>query len=329
MRRLTERSCLARFGAVSPFSSLPSPLYGREAPVLTTASQVDHSAPAVRAARRQLTVFFALLILGSATLEWLIIRTGEPIQRHLGLAITLMWVPACASLIARAIFREGVSDVSFRVGGVNGWRAIGISVAFPIVVGSVAYGLAWATGLAGVRAPAISPLISALIPGLRAFGPVPRFLCYLLIAATLGTTVGISTAAGEEIGWRGYMLVRLVRADVPRPVLASGVIWAFWHVPLIVGGVYAAGPEPIVSAALFVVMVIALGFAIGVVRLRTGSVWPAIAMHAAWNAIIQGPFDHSSTGPGATVWVGESGILVAVVTVLVAIVVVRWHWEAR
>jgi uncharacterized protein len=283
----------------------------------------------VREARRQLTVFFVLLVLGSAGLEWLIIRTGEPIRHHLSLAIALMWVPACASFIARAVFREGIADVSFRIGGVNGWRAIGISVAFPLVVGGVAYGIAWGTGLAGMSAPAVSPVIAALVPGLGRLGAVPRLLVYLLIAATLGTAIGTSTAAGEEIGWRGYMLVRLVRADIPKPVLTSGVIWAFWHVPLIVSGVYAAGPQPIVSAALFVVMVIALGFAIGVERLRTGSVWPAIAMHAAWNAIIQGPFDRSSVGPGATVWVGESGILVAVVTVVVATVVVRWHWEAR
>jgi hypothetical protein len=41
------------------------------------------------------------------------------------------------------------------------------------------------------------------------------------------------TAAGEEIGWRGYMLTRLVDAGIPRPVLASGLIWGLWHVPVV------------------------------------------------------------------------------------------------
>ena len=77
----------------------------------------------------------------------------------------------------------------------------------------------------------------------------------------------------------------------------------------------------------FLVVVIGLGIAIGVVRLRTGSAWPAVAMHAAWNSIIQGPFDRSSVGPGATMWVGESGILVAAASVLAGIAVYWWHWE--
>jgi membrane protease YdiL (CAAX protease family) len=74
-------------------------------------------------------------------------------------------------------------------------------------------------------------------------------------------------------------------------------------------------------------VVLGLGIAIGVVRLRTGSVWPAVAMHAAWNAIIQGPFDRSSVGPGATVWVGESGILVAVASLLAGLAVYYWRWD--
>lgn len=46
----------------------------------------------------------------------------------------------------------------------------------------------------------------------------------------------------EEIGWRGYMLTRLIDAGVLRPVLASALIWGLWHVPLVLAGVCAAGP---------------------------------------------------------------------------------------
>ena len=30
---------------------------------------------------------------------------------------------------------------------------------------------------------------------------------------------------------------------------------------------------------------------------------------AAWNSVIQGPFDEATTGSGTTLWVGEPGIL--------------------
>lgn len=42
-------------------------------------------------------------------------------------------------------------------------------------------------------------------------------------------------------------------------------------------------------------------------RLETGSVWPAITLHSAWNAVIQTAFDAASTGARAELWIGESG----------------------
>src|SRR3712207_7188827 len=57
-----------------------------------------------------------------------------------------------------------------------------------------------------------------------------------IVPFAVGMVVGLVLAAGEEIGWRGYMLTRLIDAGVPRPVFASGLIWALWHVPLVLGG---------------------------------------------------------------------------------------------
>jgi membrane protease YdiL (CAAX protease family) len=67
---------------------------------------------------------------------------------------------------------------------------------------------------------------------------------------------------------------------------------------------------------------------IGVLRLRSGSVWPAALLHGAWNGIIQLGFDPASTGPGATTWVGESGILVAVISLAIGVTVAR-YWTTR
>ena len=122
------------------------------------------------------------------------------------------------------------------------------------------------------------------------------------------------------------MLTRLVDAGVPQPLLVSGLIWAVWHVPLILMGSYAAGPSVILSAALFVVGASSAGYVIGRLRLETGSVWPAVVLHSAWNSIIQGSFDPSTTGASAKLWTGKSGLLVTLCLVAAAVLLARRPW---
>ena len=297
----------------------------QETPSLT--GDPERTSASVAKARQGLAIYFPVLIVASGIVEWLIVRDRNAIQNHLWLAFLLMWMPAFSSFVARLTLREGIRNVSFRFGGMVGLRAIGVAVLMPLVVGTVAYGIAWATGLAGFSALTPSPRAVAMIPALAplvGLGPMARFLAFLVLYATIFAAIGCVSAAGEEIGWRGYMLTRLVAAGVPQPLFVSGVIWSVWHFPLILTGVYAAGPSPALSAGLFLVDVMGIALVIGVLRLRSGSVWPAVVLHGAWNSIIQGPFDRSSVGPGATVWVGESGILTAIVCLAVGLIVYQW-----
>jgi hypothetical protein len=158
------------------------------------------------------------------------------------------------------------------------------------------------------------------------FSPIVTFLINVAVASTIVTVYSVRTAAGEEIGWRGYMLTRLIDAGVPRPILASGIIWGLWHVPLILGGVYLVGPPPIVAALLWMVTATAFSFVFARLRLETGTVWPAIMLHSAWNAIIQSAFDPASKGTGAELWIGESGILVALTMIVAAVVFSCGRW---
>ena len=117
---------------------------------------------------------------------------------------------------------------------------------------------------------------------------------------------------------------------MPRPVLVSGLIWGIWYVPLILGGViFADSPSPILAAVLVMVSATAVAYVLARLRLETGSIWPAIAFHAAYNSIIQSAFAPATTGARAPLWVGmEAGILVAL-TVVVAVIFSRGHWTIR
>lgn len=267
-------------------------------------------------ARRGLLIYFALLVPFTLLFEWLM-------ATHTYLwVVPLMWLPALASVVARLVLHEGFGDVSFRIGGRRSWQAAGLALLLPVVIGVVAYGIAWTTGLAHFVTP--TPLPTRLA-GLH-LAPLPAFVGYLLFALTIGTGFSVLLVTGEEIGWRGYMLTRLFDAGVPYPVLASGLIWAVWHVPMILFGVYAAGPWPVLSAVLFVVGITAMSYVFAWLRLTTGSIWPAIIFHAVWNSVIQGPFDHATTGRLALLWTGESGILTMLVLIGVTLIVTWRPW---
>ena len=277
-----------------------------------------------RQARRGLAIYLGVVVVLSALFDVLAIAFSP------SWISALMFAPAAASVVARLVLREGFADVSFRFGGRRTWKYIGLAVIFPIIVGLVAYGIAWVTGLARFD-PQPPAGLEATLVGAVTTSPVMMFVMMLLFATFVVIPFAAFFAAGEEIGWRGYMLTRLIDAGVPRPVLVSGLIWGLWHIPLILAGVYVVGSSPIVSALIFMVSVTSLGFVIARMRLETGSIWPAIVLHGVWNSYIQGAFDLSTsgTGAGATVWVGEGGIVTALALVVAAVIFSRGHWTIR
>src|SRR5215212_11232765 len=229
-------------------------------------------ANAQRQARRGLVLYLAAVVVLTALFDVLVI-TFSPLW-----ILGRMFAPAAASVVSRLVLREGFADVSFRLGGRRTWKMILLALVFPIIIGLVAYGVAWATGLAQFD-PQTLGLIASFVGDTAS--PVTLFVVLLALTATIGSIIGALSAAGEEIGWRGYMLTRLIDAGVPRPVLASGLIWGLWHIPLVFAGVYVAGSSPIVSAVILMVTVTSFAFVFARMRLETGSIWPAIVLHGA------------------------------------------------
>ena len=271
-------------------------------------------------ARSGLSIFFVVLIAGSAYFEHRILVLGGSIQNHLGLIFGLVWWVTVSSIVARLALREGIGDISFRWGGAAGTRAIAIAGAMPLIVGFTAYGIAWSAGLASFKAPVLPGAVLGMhfASSESAF---MRFFQCLGLMLVLGALSACQYTAGEEIGWRGYMLTRLVDSKIPAPILISGLVWGLWHTPLIFSGQYASGPHPILSACLFMVGIVAGGYIFAWLRLSSGSIWPCIWGHSTWNAVIQGAFDRSTSG--RSVWVGESGVLTAAMLVIFAVVLYK------
>lgn len=291
---------------------------------MVAANSTSHSASYSRhQARRGLAIYLAAVVLITGIFDVGAIITLNPLW-----ILPRMFAPAVASVVARLVLREGFADVSFHFGGRLTWKYIGLALVFPIIIALVAYGTAWVTGLAQFD-PQPSAGVGAQLASDITSSPLVVFVIMLALSTLLWVFPQTFFAAGEEIGWRGYMLTRLIDAGVPRPILVSGVIWGLWHMPIIFNPGNAASPSPALSAVALMGTVVLSGFVYARMRLETGSIWPAIVLHGAWNSIFQTAFVPATTGAGAVWWVGESGILTLIALVVAAIIFSRGHWTIR
>jgi membrane protease YdiL (CAAX protease family) len=90
---------------------------------------------------------------------------------------------------------------------------------------------------------------------------------------------------GEELGWRGLLVPELARRfSFTATALISGVAWAAWHVPVMVLADYHNPGAPLwFGLVCFAVLVIGISFAFAWLRLKSGSVWPTVLLHASHN----------------------------------------------
>jgi membrane protease YdiL (CAAX protease family) len=283
-------------------------LFQRTAPV-SDPSSLECQRKQTDRSRQALVLFLALVLLFSLPLEILNIINDDALSMFL-----LMWTPGVCAIGLRFIRKEGFADVSFHLRDKRIVRAIVIAALTPLVIGLIAYGLAWGLKLTPLLPYNAADDVAEILPWL---GVHPSLLLYG--GFTLGViVVEIICAAGEEIGWRGYMLPRLMQSDLPYPIILNGLIWSLWHWPLILYERTPDGLPPIGDASVFLLTITALGCVSAYLRLRTGSVWPSIILHASWNCIILEIFDPFTMGAGTSMWTGETGIFVALTTLVVA-----------
>jgi membrane protease YdiL (CAAX protease family) len=272
------------------------------------AKSITGDAIDVRRARQGLIIFAVFLIPLSLFGYWFYINNNDlPLNIPV---LPMMFAPGLASIITRLLRHEGFADVSFRRRDMRLGNTLLFSYGFPIVVGIVAYGFAFLSGLAKFAPPSM-PLAEG--------SPLAKFGAGLALAGTLGVLLSLFTSTGEEVGWRGYLLPRMIQARIPQPILVTSLIWGVWHLPVVFAGVYAMSPSHWLTAFNLMVVTVAIGAILAWLRIGTGSIWPCIILHATWNGLINAGFTLAVQDHTENIWVGETGILVVVTLVIAAL----------
>ena len=267
-----------------------------------------------------ISLFSALVTLFSAPWLALLIH-ADRLDIGRGFPIhTLMWAPALAAFLTCVLTRTSFSFLGFN------WprtRYVAWGYLLPIGYSVAAYVVLWTTGLAPQAFAAFADASRKTLQ----IGPGAAVLNGAMIL-TFGVLQSGVSAAGEEIGWRGFLVPALAqRLNTGGVVLVSGLIWAAWHYPLILFAEYnSAAPKPY-AVACFTVMIVATGAIAAWLRLKSGSVWPAVMLHACHNAVIQWLLDPMTVEDGRAAWfAGEFGIVLALMSILFA---VSLQWQSN
>ncbi|OQO93703.1 abortive phage infection protein [Saccharomonospora piscinae] len=113
--------------------------------------------------------------------------------------------------------------------------------------------------------------------------PIGALIAIQIAVLPLSALLNLIPALGEELGWRGWLLPKLMPLGTLPALLVSGVIWGLWHAPLILLGYNYPDAPGWLGLTAMVGMCVLVGAVFGWLRLRSGSVWPAALAHAAFN----------------------------------------------
>ena len=121
----------------------------------------------------------------------------------------------------------------------------------------------------------------------RTFDIEKKMLYLLPVNAMVCGTIGSFAAFGEEEGWRGYMMPKMIRIfGKPKALIVGGIVWGLWHAPLTCIG-HNFGTDypgyPYVGILKMCLMCTLMGILLTTLTEKSGSVWPAAIMHAVNN----------------------------------------------
>ncbi|BCS87825.1 CPBP family intramembrane glutamic endopeptidase [Pseudodesulfovibrio sediminis] len=200
--------------------------------------------------------------------------------------LAFMWIPGLVSILV-CRFMEGVrfttmrAALSIRIGTSIKPYLLTILL-IPLLFG-VIYLLTLAAGLTTYDAQL------ATAPGEYGAELTPDTLLHIFlpVSIVLGPFINLFFGLGEEIGWRGFLLPRLMPMGKTKAYTMMGIIWGLWHAPLIYAGFNYPG-FPVSGIIMMCVISVAFGIFMNELTLHYGSsVLPAF-IHGAFNAQGQG-----------------------------------------
>ena len=215
-----------------------------------------------------------------------------PISNNNLLVMVLIYAPTIAGLILTIIYEKWSGLVALFKRGVlftkPKWLIVAIFM-IPLIL--LVYGLF--TYLTGIGASDFN--------WIAYFGTFPLLIFSLNIFTDAGPL-------GEELGWRGYALPRLLQ--LRSPIAATSILAAFWTVFHLVAFLSPGTRQSGMSFIWFTLFVFSLGFIFTWLYMKTGGNWiiSGVLQHYLINSFLIN--QATKVGPGLSISLGLAVIII-------------------
>lgn len=241
---------------------------------------------------------------------WLIYRMGQ--------ATPLMLSVGAATLITCLLRKHKLSTLGLHWGE---WKYQWASYLIPFAITLISYLIIWVCGFGEFyNIEFLSNQKDNY--NLSHWNDLAILAFHFALISCISFFVSLPSILGEEIGWRGFLVPELSKImSFTGVALVSGFIWALFHWPLIILGLYGNETTPLLyQLFVFTVFITATGVIMAYFRIKTNSVWPAVVYHASSNIFIQKLFTPLTISNSNSAWyIDEFGVVIAIVATCAAL----------
>ena len=176
--------------------------------------------------------------------------------------------PAIASLITRAVTKEGFRDMKLHLKLSGNFKWYLLAFGLPLICFSAKF--------------LLPVIISGHADWLGGF-TAQNVLSNLFTLAAMSAVMSIGIL-GEELGWRGYMNQKM------EPLLGrvgtcivGGIVWGLWHLPMDIFGCDGAISDAFAMCGGRMIQLTLFGVFLMWLTIKTDSVFPAVIGHYMFN----------------------------------------------
>lgn len=246
------------------------------------------------------------------------------------LSAAVMMIPAISVFLTRIITREGFTDhyllFSLKNGNMKYYLLAWFLPAVLIALGALLYFAVfpyqfdWNMSyyLGNVTKSGTIVTVEALRK---------TMISQLITGVILGPIMNCITCFGEEWGWRGYLLPKLMKTmPMYAAIVLDGILWGLWYLPLIIAGKnygFDYDYYPYAGIAMMILFCTVLGVFFSYLTIKTKSCVPSIIGQGALNSVASVGIVFTCDGGKMLLGPSITGLISLVPAIITAVIVLH------